>query len=87
MLTDIRRQLGCAILIIEHDIPLISSVADRLIALDLGAVVATGPPDAVLTDPRVVDAYLGGSDEPPQRQGRRRSASRFQPTPAAVGRP
>jgi branched-chain amino acid transport system ATP-binding protein len=70
LLTDIREQLGCAILIIEHDIPLISAVADRLVALDLGAVVADGSPEAVLTDPRVVESYLGTDHEPPRRGSR-----------------
>jgi branched-chain amino acid transport system ATP-binding protein len=46
-------------LIIEHDMPLISSVADRLVALDTGTVVTTGPPAVVLQHPRVVEAYLG----------------------------
>jgi len=63
LLESIRRRLGCAILIIEHDIPLISSLADRLIALDLGAVVAEGRPPDVLADPRVVESYLGSATD------------------------
>ena len=39
---------------------LLSSLCDRLVALELGAVIAEGTPDAVLHDPRVVASYLGG---------------------------
>jgi ABC-type branched-subunit amino acid transport system ATPase component len=79
LLRDIRQQLGCAILIIEHDIPLISSVADRLIALDLGSIVADGSPDAVLSDPRVVESYLGTEQQPAARPGSARGNG-WQPT-------
>jgi branched-chain amino acid transport system ATP-binding protein len=61
MLARIRSRLQCAILIIEHDIPLISRLADRLIALDLGEVVTGGHPDDVLSNPRVVASYLGSA--------------------------
>ena len=74
LLADIRQQLGCAILIIEHDIPLISSVADRLIALDLGSVVACGTPESVLTDQRVVESYLGPGHQPPTGRRARRTS-------------
>src|SRR2546423_446605 len=55
-----QREAGCALLVIEHDMPLISSISDEILALDLGAVVAQGPPEVVLTDPHVVSSYLGG---------------------------
>jgi branched-chain amino acid transport system ATP-binding protein len=61
LLRSIRQRLGCAILIIEHDMPLVSGLADRLLALDLGRVVADGPPTGVLSDPRVVASYLGSA--------------------------
>src|SRR6266513_186220 len=54
----IRDQTGCAILIIEHDMPLISSVADELIAMERGAVVTRGAPATVLHDDRVIRSYL-----------------------------
>ncbi|TMM18255.1 MAG: MFS transporter [Actinobacteria bacterium] len=59
----IRDQLGCSILIIEHDIPLIRTLADHLVGLDLGRVVAYGRPEEVLSDPNVVESYLGAAAE------------------------
>jgi branched-chain amino acid transport system ATP-binding protein len=49
--------------------PLIRSVSDRLVALELGQVVAEGTPDAVIHDPRVVEGYLGGTLEVIERSG------------------
>ena len=48
-----------AIVLIEHDMAVVRSLADRLLALDAGRVVAEGAPDAVLRHPQVVQAYLG----------------------------
>ena len=59
LLADVRARTGATLVIIEHDIPLISSIADRLICLDLGQLIANGGVDEVLDDPRVVSAYLG----------------------------
>ena len=55
-------EMGCGILVIEHDLPLITALADRLVAMDLGTVIATGTPTQVIEHPEVVRAYLGGSD-------------------------
>ncbi len=59
MLERIRNQTGAALVVIEHDMPLLRSVSDRLVAMDQGAVIATGEPEAVLADPVVVESYLG----------------------------
>jgi ABC-type uncharacterized transport system ATPase subunit len=56
-------------LIIEHDMPLITSLSDSIVALDLGAVLTQGPPAAVLADERVVTAYLGGDPAAIKRTG------------------
>jgi branched-chain amino acid transport system ATP-binding protein len=59
LLLGLRDRLEATLVVIEHDIALISSVSDRLIALDQGSVVCTGPPAAVLDHPDVVASYLG----------------------------
>jgi branched-chain amino acid transport system ATP-binding protein len=59
MLERIRDEWGCSILLIEHDMTLLLSVADWIYALDLGRVIAEGTPDRVVEDPRVLESYLG----------------------------
>lgn len=65
----LRDEMGAALLIVEHDIPFISSVADRLVAMDQGAVVTTGTPAEVLAHPQVVESYLGTSSAAIARSG------------------
>jgi branched-chain amino acid transport system ATP-binding protein len=60
LLRRIREETGCAMLVIEHDMPLITSLSDSIVALDLGTVLVQGTPRQVLADERVVAAYLGG---------------------------
>ena len=46
-------------LVIEHDMPLLAGLCDRMVAMELGQVMVEGEPSAVLDDPAVVAAYLG----------------------------
>ncbi len=59
LLKRIREEAGCALLVIEHDMPLITSLSDSIVALDLGQVLMQGAPQEVLADERVINAYLG----------------------------
>jgi ABC-type branched-subunit amino acid transport system ATPase component len=59
LLRQVRDDLGCAMLLIEHDMPLLMSLAERLYALETGRVIVSGAPTDVIADPRVVASYLG----------------------------
>src|SRR3546814_13688419 len=59
LMLDLRRHLDAALLIIEHDIPLVSSISDRLYCLETGVVIAEGSPDEVRGDPQIGSASWG----------------------------
>jgi branched-chain amino acid transport system ATP-binding protein len=57
---DIKNLLGITVLMVEHDMNLVSAVSDRVLALNYGRPIATGTPDEIKSHPEVVRAYLGG---------------------------
>jgi branched-chain amino acid transport system ATP-binding protein len=59
LLRSLRDTTGTALLIVEHELGLVSAVADHLVAMEAGSVVTTGLPPDVVADPRVVASYLG----------------------------
>jgi branched-chain amino acid transport system ATP-binding protein len=71
LILRIRQLTGASILIIEHDVPLLSAITDRLLALDLGRVVTTGTAAEVIHHPAVVASYLGDSEAAVARSGPR----------------
>ncbi|WP_313075799.1 ABC transporter ATP-binding protein [Melaminivora sp.] len=60
---DIRDELGITVLMVEHDMSLVSRVSDRVLAMNQGQVLAMGTPHEVQTHPGVVEAYLGTIDD------------------------
>ena len=67
LIVQIRRELGASMLVIEHDMPLIMSISDRVYCLEAGKVIAQGTPEAVRADPRVIASYLGSDERSIQR--------------------
>ena len=68
LLRSVQAELGASLLVVEHDMGLIGSLADHLVALDRGRVIAHGLPKEVLSDAAVVDAYLGEAAPKPKRR-------------------
>jgi ABC-type branched-subunit amino acid transport system ATPase component len=71
LLESLKTDLDLTLVVIEHDMPLIMGISDRIIVMDSGRVIAEGDPESVATDPLVVEAYMGGSVTAIERSDRR----------------
>ncbi len=80
LIVRIRQELGAAMVVIEHDMPLIMGISDRVYCMEAGRVIAEGPPRAVRDDPLVIASYLG-TDE----RAIRRSAAPAVTSPVVTG--
>jgi ABC-type branched-subunit amino acid transport system ATPase component len=69
LIKAIQADLGCSILIIEHDMPMVMSISDRIYCLEAGLVIAEGDPNTVRHDPKVIASYLGTDERAIQRSG------------------
>ena len=70
LLLDIRRQLDASMIIIEHDMPVIMSISDRVYCMEAGQIIAAGGPIDVRNDSRVIASYLGTDERAIQRSDR-----------------
>lgn len=73
LLENLRRSLDITLVIIEHDIPLLMGLSDRVVVMDAGEVIAEGPPKAIQQDVKVIAAYLGADTAVLERSGQRSS--------------
>ena len=69
LMLRIREELDASLLVIEHDMPLIMSISDRVYCLEAGRVICEGTPAEVRNDPAVVASYLGTDERAIQRSG------------------
>ena len=69
LLRQIRDELDCSVLIVEHDMPLLMGLCDRIYALEAGTVIAEGTPEEIRENPRVVASYLGTDETAITRSG------------------
>ncbi len=69
LLRRVQEHTGCSLVVIEHDMNLITSVSDELVAMELGRVITRGTPAAVLSDDRVIASYLGTEESVIHRSG------------------
>jgi ABC-type branched-subunit amino acid transport system ATPase component len=63
LLRRLHQIADCTIVLVEHDVPLVFELCTSVVVMELGRVVAAGPPDEVRADPKALAAYLGASDE------------------------
>ena len=59
LINQIKTELNATVIVIEHDMPLIMNISDRIYCLEAGQVIAEGEPEAVRADPAVIASYLG----------------------------
>jgi branched-chain amino acid transport system ATP-binding protein len=65
----LRDDMGASLFVIDHDLPFLTEISDRLVAMDRGRIIAAGVPDEVLADAAVIESYLGRTAAAVARSG------------------
>lgn len=59
LITRVQQELDATLIVVEHDLPMVMSISDRVYCMEAGRIICEGTPDEVRNDPRVVSSYLG----------------------------
>lgn len=89
LLVQLRDDTTMTMLVVEHDIPVVSSISDRLVCMHMGTVIAQGTPTKVLGDPTVIASYLGNDEAAISRSslpGPKRRQRRAEPVSSGASR-
>jgi ABC-type branched-subunit amino acid transport system ATPase component/ABC-type branched-subunit amino acid transport system permease subunit len=73
LITSVGRELDATLVIVEHDMPMILSISDRVYCLEAGSIIAEGSPEAVRANPLVIASYLGTDDRAIARSDAKRA--------------
>jgi ABC-type branched-subunit amino acid transport system ATPase component/ABC-type branched-subunit amino acid transport system permease subunit len=75
LIDRVKNELGATMILIEHDMPLVMSLSDRIYCMSAGRVIAEGAPEQMRTDPAVIAAYLGTDDRAIDRSDTNRAVA------------
>jgi ABC-type branched-subunit amino acid transport system ATPase component len=69
LIKRVQQELDATLIVVEHDLPLILAISDRVYCMEAGSVIAQGVPAAVREDPLVIASYLGTDERALRRSG------------------